>query len=150
QTLAAEDHARVANQERQIAQLQADHAQAVVDFLSNKFTNAELYDWMSNVLRGVYRYFLQQATSMAQAAGSQLSFELQAPTRTFIQNDYWDAPPGPGSNGGTPSAPDRQGLTGSARLLADIYQLDQYAFATNKRKLQLSRTISLAQLAPAE
>jgi hypothetical protein len=41
-------------------------------------------------------------------------------------------------------------LTGSARLLQDIYQLDQYAFENNKRKLQLSKTISLAQLSPFE
>jgi hypothetical protein len=149
QTLIAEDQLRVAGQERQIAQLQSDHAQAVVDFLANKFTNAELYDWMSTVLRTVYRYFLQQATSMAQAAGNQLAFERQAPTPPFIQNDYWDASAGTSSSTNA-SAPDRQGLTGSARLLADIYQLDQYAFETNKRKLQLSKTISLAQLAPAE
>lgn len=44
----------------------------------------------------------------------------------------------------------RRGLTGSARLLQDIYQLDQYAFETNKRKMQLTRTFSLAQLAPFE
>jgi hypothetical protein len=31
-----------------------------------------------------------------------------------------------------------------------MYKLDQYAFETNKRKLQLSQTFSLAQLAPAE
>jgi hypothetical protein len=41
-------------------------------------------------------------------------------------------------------------LTGSARLLQDIFQLDQYAFETDKRKLQLTKTISLAQMAPAE
>jgi hypothetical protein len=34
-------------------------------------------------------------------------------------------------------------------LLPDIYQLDQYTFATNKRKLAISRALSLAQMAPA-
>ena len=47
-------------------------------------------------------------------------------------------------------ATDRRGLTGSARLLQDIYQLDQFAFETNKRKLQLTKTLSLARLAPLE
>ena len=50
----------------------------------------------------------------------------------------------------TGTASDRRGLTGSARLLQDIYQLDQFAFGTDKRKLQLAKTISLAQLAPLE
>jgi Salmonella virulence plasmid 65kDa B protein/Tc toxin complex TcA C-terminal TcB-binding domain/FG-GAP-like repeat len=45
---------------------------------------------------------------------------------------------------------DRRGLTGSALLLQDIFQLDQYAFETNRRKLQLTQTFSLAQLAPIE
>jgi len=150
QTLIAEDQLRVAGQERQIAKLQSDNAQAIVDFLSKKFTNAELYDWMSGILSGIYRYFLQQATAMARAAGTQLTFERQTPTPPFIQSDYWNPPTASGSNGTRTSAPDRQGLTSSARLLADITQLDQYAFETNKRKLQLSKTISLAQLAPAE
>jgi len=45
---------------------------------------------------------------------------------------------------------DRRGLTGSARLLQDLYRLDQYAFDTNRRKLHLSKTISLALTAPTE
>ena len=45
---------------------------------------------------------------------------------------------------------DRRGLTGSARLLQDIYQLDQHAFQTDERKHQLTKTISLAQQYPAE
>lgn len=47
-------------------------------------------------------------------------------------------------------SPDRRGLTGGARLLQDIFQLDQYAFETDERKLQLTKTISLASMAPAE
>ncbi|MBI2360606.1 MAG: hypothetical protein HYV04_17165, partial [Deltaproteobacteria bacterium] len=36
----------------------------------------------------------------------------------------------------------------SARRLQDIYKLDQYAFETDRRKLQLTKTISLAWLNP--
>lgn len=145
----AEDHVRVVEQERVIAEMQADHAKEVIDFLSTKFTNVELYDWMSGVLEGVYSFFLQEATAMAQLATSQLAFERQEVPPPYIQADYWEAPAdGFGSSDG--KAPDRRGLTGSARLLQDIYQLDQYAFATNQRKLQLTKTISLAQMAPAE
>ncbi|MBA3965031.1 MAG: hypothetical protein H0X47_04540 [Nitrospirales bacterium] len=41
-------------------------------------------------------------------------------------------------------------MTGSARLLQDVYKLDQYAFETDKRKLHLTKTISLAHLVPVE
>jgi hypothetical protein len=145
----AEDHVRVTEQERTIAQMQHDNASEVVDFLAGKFTNRELYDWMSNVLERVYSFFLQQATATAQLAQNQLAFERQQTPPAYIQSDYWQAQ-GSGSADGPLSTTDRRGLTGSARLLQDIYQLDQYAFDTNKLKLQLTKTISLAALAPYE
>jgi hypothetical protein len=139
----------IARQEQAIAAIQTDNAQVVVDFLANKFTNVELYEWMSGVLGRVYSYFLQQATAMAHLAQMQLAFERQETPPGFIQVDYWEAPSeGSAAPGGR--VPDRRGLTGSARLLQDLYQLDQFAFDTNKRKLQLAQTLSLASLAPAE
>ena len=143
----AQDGVRVSTQERVIAQLEADNAARTVDFLSTKFTNVELYDWMAGVLQGVYRFFLQQATSMAQLAQTSWRSSGRRPPRRSSRPTTGTPPAQAGSNA---QAPDRRGLTGSARLLQDIYQLDQYAFDTNKRKLQLTKTISLAQLAPLE
>ena len=82
----------MALQERRLAGLQLDHAAAVLDFLANKFTNAELFDWMSGVLGRVYAYFLQQATAIAQLAQAQLAFERQEPAPGFISSDYWQDP----------------------------------------------------------
>ena len=149
QSQIAQNHVRVVNEERAIAALQADHAQDTIEFLANKFTNVALYDWMGNVLEGVYSYFLQQATSTAKLAEIQLGFQRQEISPVYIQADYWETPgrvASTASNEGGSS--DRRGLTGSARLLQDIYQLDQYAFETDKRKLQLSKTISLSRLDP--
>jgi hypothetical protein len=148
----AEDHVRVVGQEQVIAELQADHAEAVVDFLSNKFTDVELYDWMGDTLETVYSYFLQQATGVAKLAESQLAFERHEPSPAFIKADYWEPPSADGAVGMTNGrSTDRRGLTGSARLLQDIYQLEQYAIDSDKRKLQpIQKTISLAQLAPIE
>jgi hypothetical protein len=148
----AEDHVRVVGQERLIAKRQAEHAADTAAFLAGKFTSADLYDWMSRVLEDVYRFFLQQATATAQLAAAQLAFERQEAPPPYIQADYWEAPNTGDLGGATDgaTAPDRRGLTGSARLLRDIYQLDQYAFETDKRKLHLAKTLSLARLAPAE
>lgn len=122
-----------------------------MEFLAQKFTSAELYAWMSGVLGGAYSYFLQQATAMAQLAQHQLGFERQEVPPAFIKADYWEA----GDTTTTAasnqqSQPDRQGLTGSVRLLQDITRLDQFAFETNRRKLQLSETFSLSKLFPLE
>jgi hypothetical protein len=146
----AQDHLVVIEKDQEIAEMQEKHARAAVHFLATKFTNAELYEWMSGILGRVYSYFLQQATATARLAQNQLAFERQEIPPSFIQSDYWQVRADSGLGGGTNGGPERQGLTGSARLLQDIYQLDNYAFETNKRKLQLTQTFSLARLAPFE
>jgi Tc toxin complex TcA C-terminal TcB-binding domain len=151
QIVLANDRVNIVTQEKAIEEFKNSNAKDTIEFLSTKFPSVSLYDWMSDILQGVYRFFLQQATSMAKLAESQLTFERQEIPPSHIQADYWNPP----SDSETSSKPnttttDRKGLTGSARLLQDIYQLDQYAFDTNKRKLQLSKTFSLASLAPAE
>jgi hypothetical protein len=151
QVKTAQDRVRVSEQDRKISELQQQNNEATVDFLSNKFTNVELYEWMSNVLGNVYRYFLMEANGLAKVAQSQLAFERQEAIQSFIQDDYWENPvdniaiPTPGA-----SAPDRRGLTGSARLLQDLTRLDQYAFNSDVRKLQISKTFSLRSLFPME
>lgn len=145
----ADDRAAIVTQEQAIAQLGAGNAEDVLNFLSNKFTSAELYGWMSGVIAEVYRYCLQQATAMAKLAQTQLAFERQEVGIDFILGDYWAVTyrgDNPSGNGDT--APERRGMTGSARLLHDIYRLDQHAFTTDRRKLQMSKTISLAMHDP--
>jgi hypothetical protein len=144
----ATDQQEIAKQEYEISRTQSAEAQAVVDFLATKFTNAELYDWMSQILGEVYSFFLQQSTAVAKLAQDQLSFERQESGLSFIQADYWEGPNEAGA--GTSNAPDRQGLTGSARLLQDIYRMDQFAFETDRRKLNLTQTFSLSRLTPFE
>jgi hypothetical protein len=151
QVAIAQTHTDVARQEELISRTQHEQAQITVDFLTQKFMNAELYAWMSGVLGSVYNYFLQQATAMAQLAQYQLGFERQGTPPAFIKANYWDTTEETASPASNQSEqPDRQGLTGSVRLLQDITRLDQFAFDTNRRKLQLSETFSLARLFPLE
>jgi hypothetical protein len=151
QVALAQTHTDVARQEESISRTQHEQAQATVDFLAHKFTSAELYAWMSGVLGGAYNYFLQQATAVAQLAQHQLGFERQETPPAFIKADYWNVTDDAAAPAGAESAqPDRQGLTGSVRLLQDITRLDQFAFDTNRRKLQLAETFSLARLFPLE
>jgi len=148
----AQDRVRIVGQEREIAVLQNEHARATLDFLKNKFTSAELYEWMSRVLEDAYSWFLQEATAMAQLAQRQLAFERQLDLPPFIRTDYWIVDGG--SMGGVDmtgqGAVDRRGLTGSTRLLKDLTELDQAAFSTNSPKLQLTKTMALSELAPEE
>jgi hypothetical protein len=102
---------------------------------------------MSRTLGAVYRYFLQQATAIGRLAQAQLGFERAEQSQSFVQNDYWQSP---AELVADRSATNRAGLTGAERLAADITRLDQYAFSTDRRRLNLSQTFSLAQLMPVE
>jgi hypothetical protein len=149
QVVIASDNRAIAFQDLQNASTQTRHAQATADFLAQKFTNADLYRWMSGVLGGVYAYFLRQATTVARLAEYQLAFERQERPLSLIRPDYWQpASSATGASGANSQSPDRRGLTGAERLQRDLTQLDEYAFNTDKRKLQITRMISLAQLDP--
>lgn len=143
----AKANVRVVGQEGKISELKAEYAEDIGEFLDKKFTNDQLYSWMGNVLENIYRYFLNQATSMAKLAYNQLAFERQETPPVIIQDSYWDIS-SLFSNGigGNSETSDKRGLTGSAKLQKDINRLEQYEFETKKKKFQLSRTISMASL----
>ncbi len=143
----ANQNIRITSQEREIASLNMDHATDTLEFLKTKFTNAELYRWMGNILERTYSYMLSISTAVARSAERQYYFEQQQQAGPFILDDYWEIPESGSPNGG---GTDRRGLTGSARLLQDLTRLDQFAFENTKRKLQMTKRISLAQNFPEE
>jgi hypothetical protein len=143
----ARDGIAITQQERAIAELEQTHAANILQFLLNKNFDEEMYRWIASVLEDVYRYFLQEAASIARLAERQLAFERQQGALKLIQSDYWNVPlDGSSQSDNT----DRLGITGSARLLKDIYQLDQHAFASRQRKQSVSVTLDLAELFPFE
>ncbi|MFI9581331.1 hypothetical protein ACIHCQ_05695 [Streptomyces sp. NPDC052236] len=146
QIIVAKDQVTIALGEQAVAALQHDQAMGTLTFLNGQFTNADLYLWMSNTLGGVYRYFLQQATATARQAQAQLAFERAEPARVLIRQDYTQSPAELTTNAG----PSRQGLTGAEQLSEDLTRLDEYAFTSARRRLNLTQTLSLARLMPVE
>ncbi|MGN7200356.1 hypothetical protein [Arthrobacter sp. SAFR-044] len=146
QQTVAKDQRTIAKAEQDVSTRQNEQAKATLALLTSQFTSPDLYLWMSDTLGSVYRYFLQQATATARLAQDQLAFERAEPVRTFIGVDYWKAPQG------SRKAPvmDTKGMTGAELLLQDLLRLDQYAFSTDERRLNLSQTFSLAQILPMD
>jgi hypothetical protein len=147
QTLAL-DRYNITLQEKRISEMSAENASDVVNFLNTKFTNVELYTWMGGIVSNIYRYLLQEATTIAKLAQRQLAFERQETELAVILDDYWTYTDTRTILRGGSNSTDRRGMTGSARLLQDLTRLDQEAFLTDRRKLQLSKTFSLALLDP--
>jgi hypothetical protein len=147
QMTVANDQVTIAVQEQGLTELQHDQAVATLKFLNDQFTNADLFQWLSTTLGGVYRYFLQQATATARLAQMQLAFERAEAAQTFIRDDYWQTPEQLTAAG---AQPDRRGLAGAEQLSRDLTRLDEYAFSTERRRLNLSQTFSLAREMPVE
>jgi hypothetical protein len=149
QKVIAQAQFKVVSQEKNIASIQQQHANNIMDFLQQKFTGRELYSYMSNIAGDVFSYFLKQATSMAKLAQTQLAFERQITPPSFILDDYYaDVSSGPSLT--VSSDAGYRGMTGSSRLLKDIYRLDEFAFEKDVRKLELSKTISVGSLYPEQ
>lgn len=131
----AQDHIDIANQELDIANKRLEVANDTVEFLGNKFTNKDLYSWMSKNLRKLYREQLNMAISTAKAAQKALEFERQT-SLDFIGYEYWDD--------------EKQGLLGAEQLLKDINRMDQHRISTATRKKEIEKIVSLASIAPVE
>ncbi len=125
----------ITEQERDIAQLQSSFASEVINFLETKFTSKDLWNWMSDVVKQFYRVHLNFATQTALMAQSALAFERQE-SLTFIAPYYGNT--------------EKRDLLAAEQLLADINRLDQHRLTTERRRKELTKTISLASVAPIE
>jgi hypothetical protein len=117
--------------EQQIAQ-----NEAVSNYYRSKFTNQELYDWMAGRLSDLYYQTYQLALGMARAAERSFQFErgrTQA-TTSFIRGQYWDS--------------QRRGLLAGYSLGLDLDRMDAAYIATDARRFEITKVISLVQLDP--
>jgi hypothetical protein len=134
QIVTANDRVNIATTEVNIQNTQINNAQAISDFLTNKYTNAQLYNWMLTQLTTVYTQAYQLAYSLALLAQSAYRYELGRPTDVFIQSSYWSS--------------QYKGLTAGDSLLFDLRRMDSQYLANNLRELELTKHISLALTQP--
>ncbi len=144
QLLDAQSGVAIAELETEIADLSQGHSSLVLDFHRNRFSNEPLYQWMIGVLQDAYRSVMQNATATAKLAQRALEFEQQQPI-TFVQGDYWSI-----DAAALTEEQRASGLLGAERLLSDMSRLDEWKLRTDRRRLELSKTISLAQMAPSD
>lgn len=149
QVTLADDRLRIAGQELEIASLQLSHAREELRFLQDKTTNLALYDWMVRVLSRDYRSLMQIAACVARMAQRALEFERQETVR-IVTGDYWNIAQGALASSALTDEQRSLGLLGAERLLTDLTKLDAFKLATEKRRLQISKTFSLARMMPTE
>jgi hypothetical protein len=133
QITAANDRLAIANNEVDLQNRQITNAQAVSDFLTNKYTNAQLYDWMLTQLTTVHTQAFQLTFSLGLEAQATYQYEL-GNQDSFIQFGYWNS--------------QYKGLTAGESLLFDLRRMQAQYLLENTRELELVKHVSLALTQP--
>ena len=92
---------------------------------------------------------MQIASNVAKLAQRALEFERQE-ALTIIVGDYWSLSSVTAYSGNLSEDQKEAGLLGAERLSTDLTRLDAFKVTTEKRRLQLSKSISMAQILPGE
>lgn len=102
-----------------------------------KFTNEQLYLWMQGEISRLYYEYYRFAFDTARKAERTMKQELMRPeldTQDFVKFNYWDA--------------GRKGLLSGEALYRDVKRMEMAYHDSNKRELELTKSISLRQLNP--
>jgi len=134
QILAAQIRLAIAEKELQNQEMQIENAREINDFMSNKYTNQELYEWMVGQVATVYFQSYQLAYDLAKKAEKCYQWERGIEDSSFIQFGYWDSL--------------RKGLLSGEKLQYDLRRIEASYLEQNKREFELTKHISLVLLDP--
>lgn len=134
QTIAAQIRQDLAQKEMDNHLKQIENAQAVDDFMHDKYTNQELYSWMSGQISNVYFSCYQLAYDMAKRVEKAFQSELCLEVSNFIQFGYWDSL--------------KKGLLSGENLSLDLKRMEMAYLEKNQRELEITKHVSLLQLDP--
>jgi hypothetical protein len=105
------------------------------EFMQEKFTNKQLYNWMKGQVSRLYQQAYQIAHKLALAAEKAFVFEKQRDGySTFITPAYWDNL--------------KEGLMSGELLYHDLRRVEVEYIETNTREIELTKDISLAMIDP--
>ena len=81
----------IANQEIANQQQQIENSNEVMDFLTNKYTNEDLYSWMCDSIKALYYQVYTLAYGLAKKTEMVYRFDRGLQNSGFIQFGYWNA-----------------------------------------------------------
>jgi hypothetical protein len=100
--------------------------------MREKYTNRELYQWMTQQIYAAYFRAYQLAYDVAKRAERCFRFELGLSESSFITYGYWDSL--------------KKGLTAGDRLALDLRRMEAAYLEQNRREFEITKHVSLAQL----
>ncbi|NVB39975.1 hypothetical protein G6O69_19175 [Pseudenhygromyxa sp. WMMC2535] len=133
--LAAQLRIQISSQELANHDLQVEQTRELDTTMREKFSNRELYDWMTGQLSTLYFQTHQLAFDLAKRAERAYRRELAIPAgEPIIKYGYWDSL--------------RRGLLAGERLAHDLERLDLAYMDRDRREFELRKSVSLAALSP--
>jgi hypothetical protein len=135
QVAAGEIRLAMSEHELRLVQQQLAQSRDVERHLRTKFTSKQLYGWMVGQLSAVYHQTYRVAFDLARRAEKAFQYE-RATDQTFVKLDAWDGL--------------KCGLVAGERLAQDLRRMDAAYHTQNKREHELTKTLSLAQIAPEQ
>jgi peptidoglycan hydrolase-like protein with peptidoglycan-binding domain len=134
QILGAEIRQQLAEHELANLELQIEQSKTAAVFLHDKFTNQELYEWMTTQIAQIFFQGYQLAYDTAKLAERAMQYELGDTSATFIEFGYWDSL--------------RKGLLSGERLSYDLQRMERAYLDANKREYEITKHVSLALTDP--
>jgi hypothetical protein len=134
QIAAAEIRVAIAENDLENQDKQIENSAAVEDFLRNKYTNEDLYGWMTSQISKVYFQAYKLAYDLAKRAERAYRFERGLTSSNFIQFGYWDSL--------------RKGLLAGEQLTLDLKRMEAAYVEQNKREYEITKHVSLMLLDP--
>ncbi len=134
QIAAADIRFEIAKKDLENHEQQIENSAEVLAFMKRKFTDQELYQWMSGQLSGIFFQSYQLAYDMAKRAEKAFQQELALPSADFIQFGYWDSL--------------KKGLLSGERLALGLKRMESAYLEKNRREYELTKQISLRTLDP--
>ncbi|MEO7975515.1 neuraminidase-like domain-containing protein [Flavobacterium sp.] len=130
----AEIRQEIAEKELENHEIQIDNSKVIDDYMRNKYTNQQLYNWTVTQISTVYFQAYQLAFDMAKKAEKCFAYELGITDSNIVQFGYWDSL--------------KKGLLSGDKLINDLRRLEAEYINQNKREFEITKHISLAQIAP--
>jgi len=116
----------------QLAQAQQDNLTSTLNFLTTRFTQSSLYNWLTGQLSALYYQAYDAVLSLCLSAQASWQYEMGDMTSTFIQTGAWND--------------SYHGLLVGETLTLNLQQMESAWLSRNERRLELVKTVSLKQL----
>lgn len=124
----------IANAEITNHQKRVDQRKAEYEYMKSKFTNKDLYDWMTGQVSAVYFQAYQMAYDLAKRAERSFKYELADSEDSYISYGYWDSL--------------KKGLLAGEKMHNDLMRMEAAYLEKNKRTYEITKHVSLSLINP--